>query len=597
MGRLPLQLRLVINILIFSIPILVLTYLMYSSESVNIIFSKKEVLGAQLQRPYEEVLKNLMQIKISTILGKNENELVANLQTQLNDLKQIYDNTADELLFTQTELSNRKREFADYSKLYSFIQQKKWDEAIDSVKLAITHLGDTSNLILDPDLDSYYLMDVTLLALPQTQDRVFSIIKFVDQVYGNNKWTEEERIQIAVYASLLEQSDLSRILGDIQTTLNEDKNFYGLSESLQTNLPKISNQLKSDLSSLIALLQKMSKNEKVDKSEFLKTATSAFQKSYQSWFSSIDELELLLNNRVNTLKSNRMNSLIYSGLALLLTILISVYIGHTISSSIKIIIQSIKNLKLAAESSKEISTNLNLASSEVFQSITKQAAAVEQTAASIEEINSMIRVTTENSKEASSMAQKANQSATIGEKEISVVLNSMKDIADSSNKIVQTLTVIDDIAFQTNLLALNASVEAARAGEQGKGFAVVADAVRTLAQKAAASAKEINVLVKENVDMITSSQSRADLAASHLNEIVDSIQKVTKLNEEVAIATSEQASGLSEISKAIGEFEVASYDNQKNKDSVSVVSNKALDQATNLTLIISDLEKEVTGGA
>lgn len=102
MGRLPLQLRLVINILIFSIPILVLTYLMYSSESVNIIFSKKEVLGAQLQRPYEEVLKNLMQIKISTILGKNENELVANLQTQLNDLKQIYDNTADELLFTQT---------------------------------------------------------------------------------------------------------------------------------------------------------------------------------------------------------------------------------------------------------------------------------------------------------------------------------------------------------------------------------------------------------------------------------------------------------------------------------------------------------------
>lgn len=595
MGRWPLQVRLVINILIFSIPILVLTYLMYSSETVNITFSEKEVLGAQLQRPYEELLKNLSRIRISSALGQDAAVIEKQLVEDLSNLKSIYEKVGSDLLFTSTELANRKRDLASIGSLQKFILEKKWDEAIESVKLSITHLGDTSNLILDPDLDSYYLMDVTLLALPQMQDRIFNIIKSVEQLYSNNKWTEEDRIQVALFASLLEQSDLNRILADAQTSLNEDKNFYEESESLQKNLPKSTESLTADSKSLIALLQKLSKGEKIEKADFIKTANLSLQQSYKAWSASIDELEILLQKRIQTLKTHRTNSIIYSGLALLLTILVSIYIGYTISSSIKIIINAIRNLKTAADSSSEFSNNLNTASNEVFSSITKQAAAVEQTAASIEEINSMIKLTAENSKEAASMAQKANESATIGEKEISAVLNSMKDIAESSNKIIQTLSVIDDIAFQTNLLALNASVEAARAGEQGKGFAVVADAVRSLAQKAAVSAKEINSLVKENFDMITSSRGRADLAAGHLNEIVGSIQKVSKLNEEVAIATSEQGTGLAEISKAIAEFETASYDNQKNMDSIAEVSGKSLEQAKSLSQIITDLEMEVTG--
>ena len=103
----------------------------------------------------------------------------------------------------------------------------------------IAHAGDTSNLILDPDLDSYYLMDCTVLALPQTQDRLTSIIGNGYRSLKSEKLTQEQRIQLAVDASLLDQSDLQRTLASAKTSLDADPNpkFYGRSETLQSNLP------------------------------------------------------------------------------------------------------------------------------------------------------------------------------------------------------------------------------------------------------------------------------------------------------------------------------------------------------------------------
>ncbi|WP_291515787.1 methyl-accepting chemotaxis protein [Bdellovibrio sp. ArHS] len=586
MEKIPLKWRLIVNIFIFTLPIVVLTVLMYRSETVNVDFSLKEYEGNELQKSYENLWQKLVHLQLGTSKSDPAEEL--------KQLESQYVLRADLLQFSDTELAKRKRDNASLQALSSLISEKKWSDAIASVKTAITHLGDTSNLILDPDLDSYYMMDISLLALPQMQDRLSVIMGNLDALYvaGNEV---DRRIQAALYATQLEESDLNRIVADSQTAINEDPNFYGSSSSLQEKIPLEIEKLSVSVKAVIEKLRALSRGESIARADLLSAGLKAIDQSFASWNVANSELEHLLKVRIETLKDGRAKSFIYSGLALLVTILISIYIGNTIGQSLTSILRSITRLRDSAGKSEEVSAILQNASQSVHQKVTEQAAAIEETAASIEEINGMLKLSTESSQQAAVVATSANDSAVNGQTEIMAVLNSMKDIAVSSKKIVETITVIDDIAFQTNLLALNASVEAARAGEQGKGFAVVADAVRTLAQKSAVSAKEINSLLKENVTLVDSSQARADLAAKLLHDIVSSVQKVTSLNTEIAGATKEQAVGLLHISKLINEFEHATNENKESMREVSQASEEVFAQVHLLNEIITQLETDVRG--
>ena len=252
------------------------------------------------------------------------------------------------------------------------------------------------------------------------------------------------------------------------------------------------------------------------------------------------------------------------------------FISNTISSTITSIATEIKS---SAEQTAVASEELTSASSQMSQGATESAASLEETVSSLEELSSMVKLNSDHAKEANSLSQKSLSSAELGEKEITKLIEAMAEMAKSSKKIEEIINVIDDIAFQTNLLALNAAVEAARAGEQGKGFAVVADAVRNLAGRSASAAKDINSLIKENVDKTHSGTTIAGSSGVALKEIVTSVKKVADLNAEISAASQEQANGIEQISKAMNHLDSAIQMNANSSQEVASAATEMTSQA------------------
>lgn len=264
-----------------------------------------------------------------------------------------------------------------------------------------------------------------------------------------------------------------------------------------------------------------------------------------------------------------------------------------------------------AKGLREISQSLNVGSSQVTEAATQiastaatlsqasnaQAASLEETVATIEELTAMVKANSDNSKQAASLATATRASAIKGEKEIQTLIESINSISADSKKIADITSVIDDIAFQTNLLALNAAVEAARAGEQGKGFAVVAEAVRNLAQKSAESAKSIASLINSAVGKIELGVSQAAQGGAALTEVVGAVKKVADLNEEMAIASQEQATGMIQIGKAMNQLDQVTQQNasasEQSAASAEALSTQAESLMGNITQLNSVLDGEI----
>jgi len=216
-----------------------------------------------------------------------------------------------------------------------------------------------------------------------------------------------------------------------------------------------------------------------------------------------------------------------------------------------------------------------------------QASSLEETAASMEEMTSVVRQNAENAGKANQLAIGARGTATKGGEVIKQAVDAMSAITDSSRKVVDIISVIDEIAFQTNLLALNASVEAARAGEQGRGFAVVASEVRNLAQRSATAAKEIKELIEDSMTKVHEGSRLVDQSGSTLEEILDAVKKVTDNVGEITSATTEQTSGIEQVNKAVMQMDEVTQQNAALVEEATAAAQSMSEQAQQLAEMIA----------
>jgi methyl-accepting chemotaxis protein len=222
------------------------------------------------------------------------------------------------------------------------------------------------------------------------------------------------------------------------------------------------------------------------------------------------------------------------------------------------------------------------ANKDLSQRTSQQAAALEETSASMEEMTSTVKQNADNAKQADQLAINARATADKGRVVTQQAVGAMDEINKSSKKIADIITVIDEIAFQTNLLALNAAVEAARAGEHGRGFAVVATEVRNLAQRSATAAKEIKGLIKESIQRVNDGSELVNQSGKTLEEIVNSVKRVTDIIAEISAASQEQAIGIDQVNRAIMAMDQTTQQNVGVVEQTANVAQAMRDQASQL---------------
>jgi len=228
-----------------------------------------------------------------------------------------------------------------------------------------------------------------------------------------------------------------------------------------------------------------------------------------------------------------------------------------------------------------------MGNTDLSQRTEQQAASLQQTASSMEQLTGTVKQNADNARQASQLAVNASDIATRGGEVVSQVVSTMQDIATSSNKVVDIISVIEGIAFQTNILALNAAVEAARAGEQGRGFAVVAGEVRSLAQRSASAAKEIKELIGDSADKVQSGSTLVGRAGTTMDEIVQAVRRVTDIMGEISAASEEQSGGIEQVNRAVVQMDEVTQQNAALVEEAAAAAASLEEQTRTLQTVIA----------
>jgi methyl-accepting chemotaxis protein len=635
--------RLVIVALTGVVPMLAITlFVISSSINKDINFGEQETRGNTYQRSLEKLLELFPQheaLARKALAGDAAaNNQLAQVKEQidhaLGELDNVQHALGAALKVNDAELTARKRENARLALIQSDWQALKsapltvaaaepsTAKLVTAIRTLVTHVGDLSNLILDTDLDSYYLIDATLGALPQTQQRLSDITLKVGESLRNHQ-AGSNITDVAIQAAMLQQDDQDRITGDVQTCLSEDKNFHGVSASLQKNLPGACDKYVAANQAFLGLLNRVISGANLpDADTFEAAGWAAREESFRFWETGSTELDQLLTIRVNYFRNHRLFSYVSIVAVLALVAWVIWLISHRLTITLSTLTASLKN---ASGQVTSAAAQFRGSSQKVAEVASEQAASMEESSASLEEISSITKHNAENATNSKQLSEQASASATTGLErlgELGRTLNSIKsavgemeaavhEMQDSSQEIAKIIKTIDEIAFQTNLLALNAAVEAARAGEAGLGFAVVADEVRALAQRSAQAARDTSdkiehAIKRSELGGVASAKVVQNLAQvegnarniEHVfNGIVAQIKSLDHIIGEISAASREQSFSVSQVNLAVSQMDEATQSNAAIAEENAGAAEQLSAQVGTLQQIAHGLEIVVHGHA
>ena len=273
-------------------------------------------------------------------------------------------------------------------------------------------------------------------------------------------------------------------------------------------------------------------------------------------------------------------------------LLILVYLGRKV---IQPMMQIKERLQGVVEQVYEESTQLSAASLSLAEGAGRQAAGVEETGASIEQLLGQTNANNESARQASALSREMQQVVREGGAQMAMMLQAMQEIEGQSAEVMKIIKNINDIAFQTNLLALNAAVEAARAGEAGAGFGVVADEIRRLAHNVASSAKETGDIIQNNIEKVKQGSVLCESLDKAFVEIHQGIARVDEEVQNIAVASGEQVIGIRQVSAAMGEIDTVSLAASAEAEEAARTAAELRTQAVELRRISGSLITLING--